>query len=109
MQSMYCLIIRACRADAFQKIKTYKSLMEVTKKYSSSNSNDAAHIRSTYLYWSKIMENFNDLFKDLTMKKNFDRDTLGGESLYHEGIRYLCEGNANHKEVGRRFKKYCMD
>jgi hypothetical protein len=107
MQSMYCLILRACRSECFAGVKTYKDLMVACEKFGNSRANDATYVQRTYPYWGSITKNFNSLFENLSMKDNFNRKNYGDSSLYHEGIYNLCKGDSENKKITANFNKYC--
>lgn len=107
MQSMYCLIIRGARTAPFQGIKTYDDLMSACKQHIKEGLFNSGHIENSYKCWDTIMGNFEKLFYNLSMVKNYDTNTYG-DSVYHEGVSRLVMERTLHKELKRRFQKYCL-
>jgi len=108
MQSMYCLILRACKGKHFQDVKTYKDVMTACKAFAGSNANDSVHIRHTYKYWGSITKRFVSLFEGITMKEAYSRKIYNDNSIYHEGIKTLCCGDSESKKIRQRFSENCL-
>lgn len=125
MLSLFTLIFRMTQDPHFKtkefiKKKTVKGVMEEIEKYTKkAGSADRNMVERTMRYWAALLKDFDLMFKDLPIARNFHRKSLGkrtpeysGARPYFsgavEGIEVLCTNYARDKEIKKRFHAIVM-
>lgn len=105
MMSLFTLMLRLGEHKTFNA-KNYTELIKQLDTFSKTSKNDSFFVRKTYLYWDKLMKEFNNLFKGLSMQKNYSMEVV--EDQFSEGIRILCDGSSENDVLSKRFKRLCQ-
>jgi len=107
MLSLYTLLFRIASSEAkfkfIKNIESYDNLFKVLKEAADKSSYmEMAYCRVHSKYWPLILDNYQTLFGDRTMKKLYYPK---GGWHFSEGINRLCDGNTNDDVLRKRFEE----
>lgn len=108
--SLFTLLVRLAQHKelssdpSFRRIKTYESLLDRLKKYANAagGNNDKVTVKQTIKYWDLLFRNYQKLYCDMPMKRNFDQNKYTDH--YDEGIQKLCRGLTSDAAMRLRFQ-----
>lgn len=110
MLSLYTLIFRMAqdrsfRTQRFKKARSLDSIMDFIANWSNQRSRtwDKDTVKETLPSWLTIMRNFNVLYKDLPMKRNYNKNKV--DSGGYQGITSLCRGACSDPLIKERYNK----
>jgi hypothetical protein len=113
--SMYFLILR-CAFQLALKDEDVESI-EAFEKFINNGgikvSSDRTYLASSFKYWRKILENYQNLFGKFSIEHNWDakfNEMADSGTMRYEGIQKLCDrGSCRAPRVLKLFNKYVVN
>jgi len=109
--SLYALIMRMGRFEAYDNANTIEGFMEITKKICNKQlggqglNGDRNWMRQTQYCWLPLLENVNTVYKGFTLKRSYSHKYLKQDSGFSEGIWRLAKGRTTDLEVKNRWSE----
>lgn len=110
--SLYTLLLRFGRFEAFESVNTLQGFMDISNKITSKRvggsflTTDRRFMSRTRDSWLPLLEEMDFIYKGRTLRRNYLRKYLAdGDTGFSEGISRLASGRTRDKELRKIWRQ----
>jgi hypothetical protein len=114
--SLYMLLLRLGTRGFDDKFNTHEEFLKKLESFAgsyggdSNKKSDIKFVSATYKKWDILLENYNRLFKNRTIKSLYSIESLvNGDTGFNEGIWRLCTGRSYDLGISHKFAEICKE